>query len=138
MPLINTLKVISKKDMDWIHAASLKILEETGVVFHGEEALEICKRRGAKVNEKIAYFPPKMVSQALEYAPETFRWRARKDANSVTVGDKKERLLFQPNAGPVFIQDLDKGRRAASLEEISALPGLNRKLAEQIQRLLSE
>jgi trimethylamine--corrinoid protein Co-methyltransferase len=119
VPLINRLKVISKKDMDWIHAASLKILEETGVVFHSEEALEICKRKGAKVNGRIAYFPPRMVSQALEYAPETFRWRARNNAHSVTVGDKKERLLFQPNAGPVFIQDLDKGRRAASLEDFA-------------------
>jgi trimethylamine--corrinoid protein Co-methyltransferase len=119
VPLINRLKVISKKDMDWIHAASLKIFEQTGVVFHSEEALEICKRKGAKVNGKIAYFPPKIVSQALEYAPETFRWRARKDANSVTVGDKKERLLFQPNAGPVFIQDIDKGRRPAMLEDFA-------------------
>ena len=88
MPLINRLKVISKKDMNWIHAASLKILEETGVVFHSEEALEICKKRGGKVNGRIAYLPPKMVSQALEYAPESFRWRARNDAYSVTVGDK--------------------------------------------------
>ena len=94
VPFINRLKVISKKDMDWIHTASLKILEETGVVFHSEEALEICKRKGAKVNGKIAYFPPKMVSQALEYAPETFRWQARNDAYSVTVGDEQEKLLF--------------------------------------------
>jgi trimethylamine--corrinoid protein Co-methyltransferase len=119
MPLINRLKVISKKDMDWIHAASLKILEETGVVFHSEEALEICKRKGAKVNGKIAYFPPKMVSQALEYAPESFRWRARNNARSVTVGDKKERLLFQPNGGPIFIQDLENGRRKATLEDFA-------------------
>ncbi len=119
MPFINRLKVISKKDMDWIHTASLKILEETGVVFHSEEALEICKRKGAKVNGKIAYFPPKMVSQALEYAPETFRWQARNDAYSVTVGDEQEKLLFQPNGGPVYIQDLDKGRRAATLEDFA-------------------
>jgi trimethylamine--corrinoid protein Co-methyltransferase len=105
--------------MDWIHAASLKILEETGVVFHSEEALEICKRKGAKVNGKIAFFSPKMVNQALSTAPGTFRWLARNDAHSVTVGDKKERLLFQPNAGPLYIQDLDGGRRVASLEDFA-------------------
>ena len=119
MALINRLKVISKSDMDWIHAASLKILEETGVVFHSEEALELCKRKGAKVNGKIAYFSPQMVSQALETAPETFSWQARNDAYSVRVGDKKERLLFQPNGGPIFIQDLDKGRRKATLEDFA-------------------
>ena len=119
MALINRLKVISKSDMDWIHAASLKILEETGVVFHSQEALELCKRKGAKVNGKIAYFSPQMVSQALETAPETFSWQARNDAYSVRVGDKKERLLFQPNGGPIFIQDLDKGRRKATLEDFA-------------------
>jgi trimethylamine--corrinoid protein Co-methyltransferase len=110
--------------MDWIHAASLKVLEETGVVFHSTEALDICMRKGAKVNGRIAHFPPKMVSQALEDAPETFRWQARNDAYSVTVGDKKERLLFQPNGGPVFIQDLDNGRRKATLEDFAKVTKL--------------
>jgi trimethylamine--corrinoid protein Co-methyltransferase len=88
MPLNNKLEVISNKDMDWIHGASLKILEETGVVFHSDEALAICKKHGAKVKGKTVFLPPKMVRQALETSPETFRWRARNDANSVTVGDK--------------------------------------------------
>jgi trimethylamine--corrinoid protein Co-methyltransferase len=65
-----------------------------------------------------------MVSQALEDAPETFRWQARNDAYSVTVGDKKERLLFQPNGGPVFIQDLDNGRRKATLEDFAKVTKL--------------
>jgi trimethylamine--corrinoid protein Co-methyltransferase len=119
MPLNNKLEVISNKDMDWIHGASLKILEETGVVFHSDEALAICKKHGAKVKGKTVFLPPKMVRQALETSPETFRWRARNDANSVTVGDKNEQLLFQPSGGPVFIQDLDKGRREASLEDFA-------------------
>jgi trimethylamine--corrinoid protein Co-methyltransferase len=119
MPLINRLKAISNEDMAWIHEASLKILEETGVVFHSEEALAICKKHGAKVNGQTVYFPKKMVNQALETSPETYRWRARNDAHSVTVGDKKEKLLLQPNGGPVFIQDLDKGRRPATLEDFA-------------------
>ncbi len=119
MALMNRLKVISDDDMNWIHEASLKILEETGVVFHSEEALAICKKQGAKVNGKTVYFPKKLVGQALENAPETFMWQARNDAYSVTVGDKQEKLLFQPNGGPVYIQDLDKGRRAATLEDFA-------------------
>ncbi len=61
MPLINRLKAISNDDMDWIHGASLKILAETGVVFHNEEALAIFKKHGAKVNGKTVYLPQKMV-----------------------------------------------------------------------------
>jgi trimethylamine--corrinoid protein Co-methyltransferase len=119
MPLINRLKAISNEDMAWIHEASLKILEETGVVFHSEEALAICKKHGAKVNGKTVYFPKEIVSQALETSPATYRWQAGNDVYSVTVGDKKEKLLLQPNGGPVFIQDLDKGRRPATLEDFA-------------------
>jgi len=119
MALMNALKAISNDDMEWIHEASLKILAETGVVFHNEEALAICKRHGAKVNGKTVYFPKKIVDQALKTSPETYRWRARNDAHSVTVGDKNEKLLLQPNGGPVFIQDLDKGRRPATLEDFA-------------------
>ena len=119
MPLINRLKAISEEDMAWIHEASLKILGETGIVFHSEEALAICKKHGAKVNGQTVYFPKEIVSQALETSPATYRWQAGNDAYSVTVGDKKEKLLLQPNGGPVFIQDLDKGRRPATLEDFA-------------------
>ena len=119
MALMNTLKTISAEDMEWIHHSSLKILEETGVVFHNEEALAIFKKHGARVAGKTVYLPKKMVTRALETSPETYRWRARNDSHSVTVGDKKERLLLQPNGGPVFIQDVDNGRRPATLEDFS-------------------
>ena len=119
MTVMNRFKVISEEDMEWIHGASLKILEETGVVFHNEEALAICKQHGAKVDGQTVYFPKTMVSQALETSPESYRWRARNDAHSVTVGDEKEKLLLQPNGGPVFIQDLDGGRRPATLEDFA-------------------
>ncbi len=124
MTLMSRLKAISNDDMDWIHEASLKILKETGVVFHSEEALAICKDHGAKVNCKTVYFPKEIVRQALETSPATYRWQARNDAYSVTVGDKKEKLLLQPNGGPVFIQDLDEGRRPATLEDFANITKL--------------
>jgi trimethylamine--corrinoid protein Co-methyltransferase len=119
MRLKSRLNVITKTDMEWIHAASLKILAETGIVFHSEEALTICKNHGAKVNGKTVCFPKKLVRRVLESAPETFRWKARNDDHSVTVGDPEEKLLLQPNGGPVFIQDLDHGRRTATLEDFA-------------------
>ncbi|MCK4988582.1 MAG: trimethylamine methyltransferase family protein, partial [Desulfobacterales bacterium] len=105
--------------MEWIHEASLKILAETGIVFHSEEALAICKNHGAKVDVKTVCFPKKLVRQVLESSPKTFRWKARNDDQSVTVGDPEEKLLLQPNGGPVFIQDLDHGRRTATLEDFA-------------------
>jgi len=38
MRMKSSLNVLSKSDMQWIHEASLKILAETGIVFHSEAA----------------------------------------------------------------------------------------------------
>ena len=105
--------------MEWIHEASLKILAETGIVFHSEEALTIFKKHGAKVTGKTVCFPKKLVRRVLESAPKIFRWKATNDNHSVTVGDPEEKLLLQPNGGPVFIQDLDHGRRTATIEDFA-------------------
>jgi trimethylamine--corrinoid protein Co-methyltransferase len=105
--------------MEWIHEASLKILAETGIVFHSQEALTICKNHGASINGKTVFFPKKLIRQVIESAPQTFRWKAQNEDQSVTVGDPEEKLLLQPNSGPVFIQDLDHGRRTATIEDFA-------------------
>ncbi|MEL7564014.1 MAG: trimethylamine methyltransferase family protein [Dehalobacterium sp.] len=114
MALKTKVKVIAKEDCTRIHDASIKILEETGIVFHHNEALDIFKKFGAKTNGKTVYFSKKMVEGALETCPSTFKWKARNDNRSVIVGDG---LLTQPNAGPVYIQDLQGGRRLALLQD---------------------
>jgi len=119
MARTSRLKVITDEDMSWIHEASLKILQDTGVIYHNDEALDIFKKHGAKVGGKTVFFHKNMVREALKSAPQTFRWRARNDAKSVTVGDQNEKLLLQPNGGPVFVQDLDKGRRKGTLEDFA-------------------
>ena len=119
MRLKSRLNVISETDMEWIHEASLKILAETGIVFHSKAALTICRDHGAKVSGKTVCFPKELIRRALESAPETFHWKARNDEQSVTVGDPEEKLLLQPNSGPVFIQDLDHGRRTATIEDFA-------------------
>jgi len=121
MPFNIKLKVISEEDLARVHDASLKILEETGVAFQCEEALEIFKINGAKVKNKTVYLPQKMVEDALESAPDTFRWYARNEAHSVTLG---EGYAVEPNVGPVYIQDLDNGRRLGKLEDYANIQKL--------------
>lgn len=114
MPLNNTLEVISKDNFEEIHQASIKILSETGIQFHSPEALEMFKKNGAKVDKETVYITEKMVTDALATCPSTFTWAGRDKAKSVIVG---EGFLVQPNVGPVFIKDLDNGRRKATLED---------------------
>lgn len=111
-------KLIKQEDYQRIHEASLKILRETGVVFHSQEAIDLFKKHGARVNGNIVYIDAPMVEKALSSCPKKFVWHARNEERSVTVG---EGILIQPNIGPVYIQDMDQGRRLATLKDLANL-----------------
>lgn len=114
MALKTRLKVIDTEDFDRIHEASINLMEQSGIVFQSEEVLEIFRHHGAKVENQTVYISRAMVENALRQCTQTYRWQARNDSHSVTVG---EGFLIQPNAGPVYIQDLDRGCRRATIED---------------------
>ncbi|MDA8220991.1 trimethylamine methyltransferase family protein [Desulfosporosinus sp.] len=121
MALRSRLEFIGKEDYTRIHEASLKILAETGVAFHDDEAVELFKKHGARVNGKVVYISRELVEKALAATPSKFKWSARNDQQSVIVGDG---FIQQPNVGPVYIQDMDKGRRLATLQDYTNIQKL--------------
>jgi trimethylamine--corrinoid protein Co-methyltransferase len=121
MPVNYKIEVITQEDCIKVHEASLKILQETGVEFHGEEALKIFKEHGAKVEGKTVYFPRKLVEDSLKKCPSKFKLRARNDKRSVIVG---EGLLVHPPGGEIFITDMDNGRRNGTINDFVNLQKL--------------
>jgi trimethylamine---corrinoid protein Co-methyltransferase len=111
---LSNLKLLSKSDMTRIHDASIKVLENTGMVFQHQKALDLFKKHGAKVENQTVYFTPKMIKDTLEKCPSSFKWRGRKDKYSVIIGKD---FVVQANGGPVNIQDINNGRRLATLED---------------------
>jgi len=112
--MLNRLRVISSNEYETIHQATIRLLEETGIVFHHQEVLDIFKAHGARVEDNIVYFPQKLVEDNLKSAPPKFKWQARNETHSVIMG---EGPLLQPAAGPVYVQSLDSRRRVATLED---------------------
>lgn len=115
MALQHRLEVIREEDYEEFHEGTLKILKETGVKFLHDEVLALFKKHGAKIDGNIVYFPRALVEKNLATVPSTFRWKARNDAHSVTVGDG---FLVQPIAGTVKMHDMDHGVRPATLRDI--------------------
>ncbi|MBT4285867.1 MAG: trimethylamine--corrinoid methyltransferase [Deltaproteobacteria bacterium] len=111
MGLFQKPKYLSPDDCHKIHEASLRVLNKIGIVFHHPEVLEILKNNGAKVDNKKVYFPKSLVESALKHCPDSFFWKARNPEHSMTVGGLQASCLFQPNLGPVYVHDLDHGRR---------------------------
>jgi trimethylamine---corrinoid protein Co-methyltransferase len=108
------LEVVDKEKRSQIHDASLKILAETGVVFHHDEALSVFKKHGAKVEGQVVKFPPKLVEESMSLVPRQFTWKARNEAYTRVLG---EGYLLQPAAGTVKVHDLDGNIRGGTLED---------------------
>ena len=112
--LFSTIHFLEERDYDRIHQASLKILADTGVVFQNDEAVEIFKKHGAKTDGRRVYISKEMVDQAISTLVRTYKFHARNPKKSVIIG---EDFCVQPNAGAVYIQDTDHGRRLATIED---------------------
>ena len=112
------LEVISGDDFEMIHQATLRLLEDTGIVFHHDEVLKIFKDHGAAVDGNLVRLPQKLVEERVKMAPSKFRWQARNDQRSVVMG---EGPVLQPAAGAVYVHDLDRGRRPGTLEDYTNL-----------------
>ena len=118
MPLTPGLEVLSEDDFEMIHQATFRLLEDTGIVFHHEEVLKLFTDHGASVEGNLVRLPRKLVEDSIEMAPAKFKWQARNNARSVVMG---EGFLVQPAAGPVYVHDLDRGRRPGSLQDYTNL-----------------
>jgi trimethylamine--corrinoid protein Co-methyltransferase len=66
------LTTLSETQCQKIHEAALSILERTGVLFQCEEALQILKKGGAKVDGEKVLIPAGMVERALSTVPHQF------------------------------------------------------------------
>jgi trimethylamine---corrinoid protein Co-methyltransferase len=66
------LTTLSETQCKKIHEAALSILEKTGVLFQSQEALQILKKGGARVDGERVYIPALMVEQALKTVPHEF------------------------------------------------------------------
>lgn len=115
--LESAFRVLSRNDLYKVHDASIRILEQTGVIFQCDEVLEIFKKHGAKVEGETVFIPPKMVEDSLASCPKSYIWAARDKKRSVRVGSGQEKLIISPSQGPVYVQDMDAGRRKGTMQD---------------------
>ena len=112
-------QTLSDNDIQLIHENSLRILEEVGVVFQYEPALEVFRSHGARVDGQTVYIPQELVERSIETAPSEFTLYAR---------DPKRNIVFNTTdthytgpGGSSFVQDMDEGRRFSSKEDFIKL-----------------
>ncbi|MHC4715036.1 MAG: trimethylamine methyltransferase family protein, partial [Planctomycetota bacterium] len=124
------LRMLSQKEMDSIHGAALRVLEETGMWIDSDDARGFFKQAGCQVNDasKVVRFPRKVVEDAVslmraKYADDSDGevWaNVRYSRTYFTNRPHRLHTDFTANAGgfPPFILDIEGGRRKATMEDV--------------------
>lgn len=92
---------IAKEDIELIHENTIRILENVGVKFEHEEALEILRKHGMRVEGDVVYMGEKDVRAALSTVPETFTLYSGRGTVEVGGGS----MVKLPVGCPAFIED---------------------------------
>jgi len=103
------MEIVSADEVETIHDASLRVLEEIGMDFLLPEARERLKAAGAEVEGERVRLPRQMVEAALASAPSRFTLHARNPDNSLAMGGNV--LQFGSVSSAPNCSDLDGGRR---------------------------
>jgi trimethylamine--corrinoid protein Co-methyltransferase len=122
---IRPLDIVNGEEIQEIHAATLEVLESTGVVFLHDKALQLLKESGCKVDfkNKRVRIPGWLVEECIRKTPSSFKLRARDPRNDLRIGGT--RLHYLAGAG-MRIVDLDTwDARPATLEELDEASVIN-------------
>lgn len=106
--------------IEQIHAASLRILKQTGVQVDNPHALELFKSGGAQVEGKRVRLSASIIEDAVDRAPSEFLLAGRDPSNDLELGDK--RVYIGTGGSALQVLDLMTGSaRSAVIEDVGLM-----------------
>jgi trimethylamine---corrinoid protein Co-methyltransferase len=107
-------EVLSADELESIHEASLRVLEEIGMDFLDEGARNLLKEAGASVEDgtQRVRFDRAMVEERIKTAPSTFTLHGPNPAHDIVMGG--DWTAFGTVGSAPNVADLDRGRRVGN------------------------
>lgn len=105
-----------QEDIELIHEKSLYFLESKGILFDNEEARDILKKAGCRIDGKIVYIHRDLVEKCLALAPKTFDMYSRGMKFTTGIGQE---MMVQSSLGPVNVLDNGVYRKATAEDYIN-------------------
>ena len=102
-------------EVEALHECSLKILDEIGIRFGSEAALEIARKYGCRVSGEVVRISPAQVMELVGQAPSSFVLTAKDPAHSATIGG--EGMEFLAGYGAPSVMDFDGVNRPAATRD---------------------
>ncbi len=109
-------------DLDKIHDASMKILDQQGIIIDSDTVLKIFTEKGFRTQGAKVFIKEHQVLQAIETAPEKFKIRARNPEKNLELGNGVPVLCG--TGGGIFIVQKDKSQRLGTLEDYQKIAKL--------------
>ncbi len=111
------MEILSADQLEAIHLTSLRILEEIGIELMSPAARAAMRAVGAEVDEATGTvrLDRAIVERALATTPERFTLTSRNPAKQLQMGGRD--MAFGLVAGPPFVHDCERGRRAGNLAD---------------------
>jgi trimethylamine--corrinoid protein Co-methyltransferase len=111
------MRLLSDDQVEAIHDASMRILEEMGIELMSRRGLDLFRRAGADVDAATGTvrIDRGLVAETLRTAPAMVTLTPRNPANRVDIGG--DRINFTLVAGPPNVHDLERGRRPGNLAD---------------------
>ena len=121
-------RVVSDDELESIHQASMRILEDIGIDFLLPEARDMLQAAGAdvKADSERVRFDRGLVEQAISTAPSQITMHARNPAHNLEMGG--EHIAFCAVASAPNASDMDGGRQPGCYEDFRNLVKLSQAL----------
>ena len=124
-PVGGQLEILSKNDIDRVHAATMKVYDKVGIKIWSPDAFKLFRDAGAKVDEKNMIIRPSesFVKDILRKAPSEFYLYGRDPSYKLHMGGNH--VHFSLCGQGVKVQDLDGKVRLGTLKDVEQMARLS-------------
>ncbi|GAB4529157.1 MAG: glycine betaine--corrinoid protein methyltransferase [Anaerolineae bacterium] len=122
-------EILARDDIERIHRTSMRLLAKVGVAFPYQEALDVFRSHGSKVDGNRVFLSEDFVMAALSTVPAQFTIHARNPERNVMVGGGDP--VLAPGYGAPFLVDARHGKRLPTMEDYHNLVRLAHMLPNQ-------
>ena len=126
-----SVSVFTESELDDIHLATLEVLERTGVFVEDDEALDIFKDGGCRIDRetRMVRVPPHVVEDAIRSSPSRYTLYGRDPKNDFVM--EPGRVAFTNFSEGIRVIDTETGEyRQSTKQDIADIARLNDYLSE--------
>ena len=112
------LSILSENQVEEIHQASLKVLENTGVRVLSQQALDILKENKCIIESNRVLIPSELIEDMLIKCPSSFTWHSVHPDSKKHLKLEPGRVNYTISHSPTHIIDFDGNRRRSTYKDI--------------------